>query len=62
MRLMIGFMLLGLLAVLTVPVAASSSKDGRTPRRSASRKRIKRATRARRPASKSRLSRREPAA
>ncbi|HMU56225.1 MAG TPA: hypothetical protein PKA61_14545 [Nitrospira sp.] len=65
MRLVIGFMLLGLLAVLAVPAASSSVKDGGAARRPAPRKRIgrsKQSKRARRPASKSRLARREPAA
>lgn len=63
MRLVIGFMLLGLLALLALP--SFSAMDQRAARRSAPRKRIQRAKpakRARRPASKSGLPRREPAA
>lgn len=66
MRLVIGFVLLGLLAVLTVPMPTSSKgQDERAGRRAAPRKRVERAKpakRARRPATKPRLAGRAPAA
>jgi hypothetical protein len=66
MRLIIGAMLVGLLAVLALPaVPFSSGKGERPPRRPGTRRRIgpgKPGKRARRPGAKSKLSRREPAA
>lgn len=66
MRLIIGVMLLGLLATLTLPAIPSSSEKGRpSGRRPGSRRRIERgkpAKRARRSGTKSKLSPREPAA
>jgi len=63
MRLIIGVMLVGLLAVLVLPaVPSSSEKDERPARRRGTRRRMEPGKRARRPGAKSKLSRREPAA
>lgn len=63
MRLIIGAMLAGLLAVLAFPaVAPSSGKGERRARRPGARRRTGPGKRGRRPAAKPKLSRREPAA